>query len=61
MLMDRPLNKKGKIDIDMEVSSPEATKEQDSQRVFINFGTFRSSLSGNNLGYNLRISLMSRP
>ena len=56
MLMDRPLNKKGKIDIDMEVSSPEATKEQDSQRVFLNFGTFRSSLSGNNLDYNLRIS-----
>lgn len=29
MLMDRPLNKKGKIDIDMEVSSPEATKDSD--------------------------------
>ena len=27
MLIDRPLNKKGKIDIDMEVSSPEAAKE----------------------------------
>ena len=27
--MDRPLNKKGKIDIDMEVSSPEATKDSD--------------------------------
>jgi len=27
MLIDRPLNKKGKIDIDMEVSSAEAAKE----------------------------------